>query len=65
MLNYNLYLNSARTTVWGDGTGGTSVLTVTLNANVTRNQTVFSRVPARQDVTSGLVRRHRRGDDRV
>ena len=22
VLNYNLYLNSARTTVWGDGTGG-------------------------------------------
>ncbi|PKO25441.1 MAG: SCPU domain-containing protein [Betaproteobacteria bacterium HGW-Betaproteobacteria-8] len=26
-LNYNLYTNSSRTNIWGDGTGGTSIVT--------------------------------------
>jgi spore coat protein U-like protein len=52
-LNYNLYQDSARTVVWGDGTGGTSAFSVTVNANVTRNQTLFARVPANQDVPAG------------
>jgi len=55
LLNYNLYTNSSRTSVWGDGTGGTSV--ITLN-NVNRNapprvMTVYGRIPTGQDVSAG------------
>jgi spore coat protein U domain-containing protein, fimbrial subunit CupE1/2/3/6 len=53
-LNYNLYRNSARTTIWGDGTGGTQQYT---NANPPNNSnvtlTVYGRVPAGQDVSAG------------
>jgi spore coat protein U-like protein len=53
-LGYNLYRNAARTTIWGDGTGGTRAY---VNTNVTRNQnialTVYGRIPAQQDVTAG------------
>ena len=53
-LNYNLYLDAARSTIWGDGTGGTQVYTDTStrrNQNVT--VTVFGRIPATQDVSVG------------
>lgn len=53
-LSYNLYRDAARTSIWGDGTGGTSTYT---NANPTNNAdvivTVYGRVPAGQDVTAG------------
>jgi len=53
-LNYNLYLNAARTSIWGDGTGGTQVYSdprTPRNQNVTL--TVYGRIPAGQDVTAG------------
>jgi spore coat protein U-like protein len=53
VLTYNLYKETARTTIWGDGSGGSSAVTLTLNPNSTSNQTVFGRVPARQDVAAG------------
>jgi spore coat protein U-like protein len=53
-LSYNLYRDAARTSIWGDGTGGTSTYT---NANPSNNSdiivTIFGRVPAGQDVTAG------------
>ena len=53
-LNYNLYLDSTRSTIWGDGTGGTQVYS---RANPPRNQninlSVFGRIPAGQDVSAG------------
>ena len=53
-LNYTLYLDAARTTIWGDGTGGTQVHS---NANAPNNQnvtvTIYGRVPASQDVSAG------------
>src|SRR5262245_6833054 len=53
-LTYNLYRDASRTTIWGDGTGGTSTYT---NANPPNNSdvvvTVYGRVPAGQDVTAG------------
>jgi spore coat protein U-like protein len=52
-LGYNLFRNNARTIIWGDGTSGTSTLVVSVNANQTRTQTIFGRVPARQDVPAG------------
>ncbi len=54
ILQYNLYRNAARTTIWGDGTGGTSVYT---NANPPNNSnvsvTIYGRIPAQQDVSAG------------
>ena len=54
-LAYNLFLDSAFTQVWGDGTGGTSAY---FNKNPQPNNadihlTVFSRLPAGQDVAAG------------
>ncbi|MEI9887774.1 MAG: spore coat U domain-containing protein [Rhizomicrobium sp.] len=52
-LNYLMYTNAGRTTLWGDGTlstatfGGTSAL-------VPQNYTVFGRVPALQAPAAGL-----------
>ena len=53
-LDYNLYSNASRTTIWGDGTGGTSVVADTITTSVlglvclpgTKNTTVFGRIPA-------------------
>ncbi len=53
-LNYNLYLNAARTTIWGDGTSGTShygPVTPPLLTNVT--VTIYGRIPGGQDVSAG------------
>jgi spore coat protein U-like protein len=54
ILTYDLYTNAGRTSIWGDGTGGTSVFTdgnPPKNSNV--NVTIYSRVPAAQDVSAG------------
>jgi spore coat protein U-like protein len=54
-LNYNLYLDAARQTVWGDGSGGTIVLTHNSPRNGTNyTVTVYGRIPARQDAKPGL-----------
>jgi spore coat protein U-like protein len=52
-LAYNLYLDAARTTVWGDGTGGTGVAYF---YNVSRWTTaaVYGRTPLGQDVGVGI-----------
>ena len=49
-LSYNLYTDATRTTIWGDGTGGTSV--VSGNA-ISANHTIYGRVPAGQNVNVG------------
>ena len=53
-LGYNLFLDPARTSVWGDLTGGTSVHT---NANPPNNDdttaTIYGRIPAGQDISAG------------
>lgn len=49
-LIYNLYIDAARLTVWGDGSGGTA----TVNGNAEEaTYTVYGRVPARQNVQMG------------
>jgi len=50
VLNYNLYLDAARTMIWGDGTGGTLVYTSS-GGRVT--VTIFGRIPTGQDVVPG------------
>jgi spore coat protein U-like protein len=53
-LNYNLYLDSTRSTIWGDGTGGTQTYSRAnppVGQNI--NLSVFGRIPAGQDVSAG------------
>jgi spore coat protein U-like protein len=53
-LNYNLYRDAARTTIWGDGTGGTQAYIRFFppeNSNV--NVPIYGRIPAQQDVSAG------------
>lgn len=56
-LGYNFYTNSSRTLVWGDGSGGTSVIndgyTLAILAPVTRNYTIYGQIPAEQAVAPG------------
>lgn len=55
-LDYNLYTNAARTIVWGDGSGGTGVVSGLLDvssAGASREHVVYGRVPAGQ--TSAAV----------
>jgi spore coat protein U-like protein len=53
-LAYNLFTDSARTLVWGDGTGGTSILSdsYTLATSPTvRSYPVYGRIPGGQNLT--------------
>lgn len=56
-LNYNLYSNASRTTVWGDGTAGTSVTTEAYNLPPFRvrriDYRIYGRIFPGQSVTSG------------
>ena len=55
ILSYNLYRDASRSTIWGDGTGGTqnfSQFFVFANQNI--NIPVYGRIPASQDVSAGL-----------
>jgi spore coat protein U-like protein len=59
-LFYNLYRNAARTEIWGNGTGGSFVVSGSLKpgpgvGNETRSETytVYGRVPAQQDADFG------------
>ena len=54
-LSYNLFSDGAHTSVWGDGTGGTSTVSDSYSlpaSSSTRQYTVFGRIPAGQ---SGAV----------
>lgn len=55
-MSYNLYTSGPRTTVWGDGSGGTQMIYDGYLLGVggaTTNYTVFGRIPARQNVRGG------------
>lgn len=49
-LTYNLYTDSARLIVWGDGAGGTSIVSTTSAGG---DFSVYGRMPARQNVPAG------------
>ena len=54
VLGYNLYLDAARMTIWGNATSGTShygPVNPPLLTNVT--VTIFGRIPAGQDASAG------------
>ena len=53
-LSYNLFLDASRLSVWGDGTGGTSLygpVTPPESSNTTVN--IFGRIPAGQNIPVG------------
>jgi spore coat protein U-like protein len=49
-LNYNLYTDATRTGVWGDGAGGTSLVS---GNGTSANHTIYGRVPAAQNAYVG------------
>jgi spore coat protein U-like protein len=51
-LSYNLYTSAARNIVWGDGSGGTSVMSV--GRNHSDHLDVFGSIPEGQDVPVGM-----------
>jgi spore coat protein U-like protein len=51
-LNYDLFTNSARTVIWGDGSGGTS--TMRIPRNTTSTLSIYGGIPAGQDVATGV-----------
>ena len=48
LLNYVLYTDSARTTVWGDGASGTTALISDTGTGVEQTKTIYGRVPSGQ-----------------
>lgn len=54
LMIYNLYTDSSRTIIWGDGTGGTSTVTQKAIKNKPLNLTIYGRIPPGQDVSGGL-----------
>lgn len=54
-LNYNLYMDAARSIVWGDGTGGSSIVSdpslLTLLGHVVRQYDVYGRILPNQQGT--------------
>ncbi len=53
MLDYNLYKNSARTKVWGDGSGNTFTVRHRVGRRKPWVRKVYGRIPPRQDVSTG------------
>jgi spore coat protein U-like protein len=56
-LSYNLFTSLARTTVWGNGAGGTATVTLTggtVNAGTRQlTRTIYGRIPPLQNVPAG------------
>lgn len=53
VIAYNLYLDAARTLVWGDGSAGTSVDVPSPAPINQKTLPVYGRIPAGQDAASG------------
>lgn len=51
-LSYNLYRDSSRTEVWGDGTSNTFVV-LGIGTGSNQNFTIYGRIPGRQKVRVG------------
>jgi len=52
-LDYHIFLDPSRTTIWGDGTGGTGIITSTIVRNAPLNRVIYGRAPARQNLKAG------------
>jgi len=55
LLGYNLYIDSARSQIWGDGTGVSQIVTNNFAALLAVDQTtpIYGRIPAGQNVAAG------------
>ncbi len=53
ILNYNLFLDSGYTTIWGDGSGTTGRITQVVTALFPHAATVYGRIPAQQNAVIG------------
>jgi spore coat protein U-like protein len=54
LMNYNLYRDTTRTQIWGDGTGGSFLVSGTVTRRGTEIYTVYGRIPPGQDISAGL-----------
>lgn len=52
-LAYNLYTSAGRTTIWGDGSGGSSTVTVEVKNNRSTTVTIYGRILPNQNVSVG------------
>jgi spore coat protein U-like protein len=52
-LNYNIFTDPGRAMIWGDGSGGSSALSRTVDKATPWTATFYGRIPARQNVTPG------------
>jgi spore coat protein U-like protein len=52
-LDYNLYLDASRSSVWGDGTGGTTTYQATALIETNTTVTIFGRIFGAQNAAVG------------
>lgn len=56
-LQYNLFSDASRTTVWGNGSGGTVTVSPPISQSIgqrrIREAVIYGRIPARQNVRAG------------
>jgi spore coat protein U-like protein len=53
LILYNLYIDSNRSNIWGDGTGNTMTIQPRVFKNRPLTSTVYGRIPPLQDVKAG------------
>lgn len=53
LMDYNVFIDSARTVIWGDGVSGGSTVSQRFTPNQTIPFTVYGNVPAGQDAAAG------------
>ncbi len=52
-LSYNLFTSSDRTTIWGDGSGGSSYVVINARRNRPATAIIYGRISERQNVSIG------------
>lgn len=52
-MKYNLFIDSSRTAIWGDGTGSTSTVTKIVNKDIVINESIYGRIAALQNLSVG------------
>jgi spore coat protein U domain-containing protein, fimbrial subunit CupE1/2/3/6 len=52
-LNYNLFTNASCSTIWGDGSGASSIISNNVTRATPLTATIFGRIPPRQNVSAG------------
>ncbi len=53
MLAYNIFTDISRTTIWGDGSGGSRTVTLKVKKNRPETTTLYGRIFASQNVSIG------------